>query len=677
MHLPTRRAASQALFLAAATVVLIGLGYQSTIMRQVGAPIATGSLLVLLLTRREAWLSTAYAVHVAFAVLLYLLADLIVLEPIQSNLHPLAFLLMAGGNMALAAAFWSPSVSTRRLWEPGVDLSWGAPAHLSARVPANFVRALPGMVLVAGIVLLVKLRGLQDSVEPLVDTSASAVAAVAFVVTQGLLLWRVLARVGYRSPTMSMALQLVRQQRAAGQPMAGGTVAAAAEAAAASSASRRFSAAATVSSASDRMEALHGSFTKRTDGGEAPASSFIEARLRGSATPSHNRSHRTLMNEAACGRILEAYGQSESMERRCNQWVGVLGGICVICAQVLGALAVWWGVGRDGEYDLSSAGPAGAVIGYALLSWAGQVAFIVSVPMVQEPMGSVQDPYVSPAPFPGPCANVLFVLPPGGYDAASTAIVWSYLTQRGHMVRVATLGGQQPQPDTCSLTGIGPGGDILRVGPVVLAMYEDMRRSAAFQRPWALDAVDASAVDCVFVADSAPEPEANAAHTDAALCAAVRAALDGKGTLVACLGRGVVPVAFALSKWATADSQVGRTWRVAVQAQSQEILLGAAMLACGAGWANLCGSCRGSAAHRVARVAEERGVVLHGPNAWLRMGSAWDDSAAFVVEDEVCISGRWRGDAWLLARRLAVALESGVVGAWCSEEAQVDHQESQ
>ena len=44
-----------------------------------------------------------------------------------------------------------------------------------------------------------------------------------------------------------------------------------------------------------------------------------------------------------------------------------------------------------------------------------------------------------------------------------------------------------------------------------------------------------------------------------------------------------------------------------------------------------------------------------------RLGTATDDSAAFVVEDGNYVSARWPGDAYLLARRFETRLHQAAV----------------
>lgn len=61
----------------------------------------------------------------------------------------------------------------------------------------------------------------------------------------------------------------------------------------------------------------------------------------------------------------------------------------------------------------------------------------------------------------------------------------------------------------------------------------------------------------------------------------------------------------------------------------------------------------------VAAAVGARGRFLPGPGVGLlgERGTPWDDSAAFVVEDGLLLSGRWGGDAFLLGRRLLVLME--------------------
>ncbi len=679
-------------------------------MRQVGAPIATLSLVVMVVLRRGLWLSKSYALGAVAAAVLFLLSDLIVLEPIQTNLHPLAFLLLCIGNLAATSAMWSPTVHASAAEHPSVDLSWSAPSHLSARVPLHVLRGLPSVLMMLGIVLYGRIKGISSSAEALIDHSSIFAAAVCFIGCQALLLWRALARIGYRSPTIALALSLVRnnqhdnsQSSVLGVPgahRARGVPAARAGSSSLLRGHRRDSS----SRYTDMLSRSADNKARSMDGGSAGDSwmgggnSTFSAGSGGWGGRSSDRGG-PLLKEDAAKRIFQAYGHNESLESRARQWLGVLAVLLLLASQLAASLAVFWGVGQDGQYDLSADGPALAVYVYATTNWLGQVALLFSIPLVLPPLGNVNDPYVRPSVCAGPTKNVLFILPAGAYDATSTAIAWSFLTHRGHTVRFATPGGRAAVADSSSITGVGPGGEWLRPGsgPIVLAQHQDMENSAAFQRPWALDSVDPSLFQGVFVADGAKGPSycGEAFESRPEVLACIGHALAQGGAVLASLGRGSIPVAAALGAMPaphpsqgptprTAGAAVARglaPLRMAVQplwleaAQDTTLALcacrwgraapccaGVAMppqLPGGGGQARGCWLCRRSVRARVLQATQGVGIrVLEGPYTGLSAGSAWNDSSAFVVESDVAVTGRWRGDAWLLARRFAAVLES-------------------
>ena len=667
----------------------------------------------MIVIRRSLWLSWSYAINAIVAVVLFLLSDLIVLEPIQTNLHPLAFLLLCVGNLFAASALWSPSVQAAAVEHPGVDLAWSAPSHLSARVPLHALRAVPSVAMLLAVVLYGRINGISSSAEALIDHSSIFAAAVCFIVCQALLLWRALARVGYRSPTIALALSLVRanQKHTVPAVSAGGKSLGPARAVLSAGAGRP-SGSMLRGHRRDSSSRFTDMLSRSTDvgGGQrrsglSRADSWQGGGGEGSVLSGGGSSGWggggeggvTLVKEDATRRVFQAYGHSESLESRARQWLGLLAVLLLLVSQLAASLAVFWGVGQDGQYDLSADGPATAVYVYAASNWLGQVALLFSVPLVLAPMGSVDDPYVRPAACSGAVKNVLFILPAGAYDATSTAIAWSYLTHRGHTVRFASPGGRAPAADMSSITGVGPGGEWLRPGsgPIVLAQHQDMESSEAFQRPWALDAVDPALFQGVFVADGAKGPSYCGAAFERRpeVLACIVHALTQGGAVLATLGRGAIPVATALSslprphpsqaasRHAGAAARSVAPLRVAVQPLWLEASLDATLVACACRWGrsaaccarvamppraaaggggiSRCLLCSPSVRSQVLEMAQPGGLrVLEGPYTGLAPGSAWDDSGAFVVESEAAVTGRWRGDAWLLARRFAALLES-------------------
>jgi len=722
----------QAMFIIGACLVIAGLSNGSTRLRQAGAPIATLSLIIMVILRRGLWLSWSYALSAVMAVVLFLLSDLIVLEPIQTNLHPLAFLLLCVGNLCATSAMWSPTVQASSVEHPSVDLAWSAPSHLSARVPLHALRAVPSCIMLLAVILYGRINGISSSAEALIDHSSIFAAAVCFIVCQALLLWRAFARVGYRSPTIALALSLVRANRQSppAAPLPGQRAAGASRGAMAPPRSggsmlrghRRDSSSRFTDMLSKSTDAAGGqrragmSRAESWYGGGGGGGGSVLSGGGSSSWASAGDAGIPLMKEDAARRVFQAYGHSESLESRARQWLGVLAVLLLLASQLAASLAVFWGVGQDGQYDLSADGPAIAVYVYATTNWLGQVALLFSVPQVLPPMGSVNDPYVRPAACSGTTKNVLFILPAGAYDATSTAIAWSFLTHRGHTVRFASPGGRAPAADTSSITGVGPGGEWLRPGsgPIVLAQHQDMESSEAFQRPWALDSVDPSLFQGVFVADGAKGPSycGDAFERRPEVLACIVHALAQGSAVLATLGRGTIPVAAALRSvpaphpsQASGPRGTGQGYqrpsarsvaplRIAVQPLWLEAALDCTLALCACRWGRSaaccarvamppplpraerspdgahdrsCWLCRSSVRSQVQRLAREGGAkVLEGPYTGIAPGSAWDDSGAFVVESEVAVTGRWRGDAWLLARRFAALLESPEVGRGAS-----------
>lgn len=244
-------------------------------------------------------------------------------------------------------------------------------------------------------------------------------------------------------------------------------------------------------------------------------------------------------------------------------------------------------------------------------------------------------------------ARVLMPLPDHDFDPTETAVPWKTLTAAGHEVVFATESGATPACDPLLVTGVIFGQ--LGAKPAPKALYLEMARAPAFERPARLDAIDAREVDAlVLPGGHAPRMKpyleserlaaivASAFRSDkpvAAICHGVLVAARARdpetgesvlrGRRTTCLPKYMERLAYYATAW-----KLGRYYRTYDAYVEDE----------------------------VRAALESDAHFSRGPVTLFSHGTADDDRAAFVCEDGAYVSARWPGDAYLFARRLLARL---------------------
>ena len=243
-------------------------------------------------------------------------------------------------------------------------------------------------------------------------------------------------------------------------------------------------------------------------------------------------------------------------------------------------------------------------------------------------------------------ATVLFPLPDRDFDVTEVAVPWKLLREAGHDVVFATEAGATPACDPLLLTGVVFGK--LGARDDAIACYRELEAAPEFVAPrrWSELAVDDFAA--LFLAGghapgmrqylgsevvqrltaaffATPKPIAAICH--GVLVAARSRAADGRSVLhglrTTCLPKYMERSAYLATFW-----RRGRYYRTYPAYVEDEVTAALAR-------------------------AED---FVRGPRELSRRGTRDDDSHAFVVEDGRYVSGRWPGDAYLIARRLIARL---------------------
>jgi putative intracellular protease/amidase len=243
-------------------------------------------------------------------------------------------------------------------------------------------------------------------------------------------------------------------------------------------------------------------------------------------------------------------------------------------------------------------------------------------------------------------SRIFMPLPDNGFDPTEVAVPWKLLTRAGHEVVFATEAGATPAADPL-LLGPGPLPRFLRARPEPVAWYRELEASPAFVQPTRWSEVEPSSMDALFLAGGHAPPMRQylgseelarwvasfwaLARPVAAICHGVvvlaraqgaggRSVLHGRRTT--CLPHRMERGAYFLTAW-----RLGRYYRTYDAYVEDEV-----------------------------RAALARPEDLERGPGGLRRGTDDDDGPAFVVEDGAYLSARWPGDAYLIGRRLAVAL---------------------
>jgi putative intracellular protease/amidase len=238
-------------------------------------------------------------------------------------------------------------------------------------------------------------------------------------------------------------------------------------------------------------------------------------------------------------------------------------------------------------------------------------------------------------------ANIVFPLPDHDFDVTEVAVPWKLLVEAGHKVTFATEAGATPACDPLLITGVVFGK--LGAYPEPIAFYREMEKSSEFVTPAKWSDIDPSRFDSLFLAGGhAPgmrqylgsetvqkltaaffattKPIAAICH--GVLVAARSKRADGQSVLhgvrTTCLPKRMERAAFFSTFW-----RRGRYYRTYPAYVEDEV--------------------------RAALAKPED--FERGPGG-LKRGTRDDHTPAFVVEDGRYVSGRWPGDAYLIANKL-------------------------
>lgn len=240
-------------------------------------------------------------------------------------------------------------------------------------------------------------------------------------------------------------------------------------------------------------------------------------------------------------------------------------------------------------------------------------------------------------------------LPDRDFDVTEVAVPWKLLTDAGHDVVFATEDGATPAADPRLITGVIFGQ--LGARPDALACYRELEQAEAFVRPRRWRDLDPAAFDGLVLAGGhAPGMRQylgselvqrqvaafwRTGRPVAAIChgvlVAARAIDEATGRSVlhphrtTCLPKRMERAAFWLTAW-----RLGRYYRTYPAYVEDEV--------------------------RAALASPAQ--LERGPRTLVARGTIDDDRPAFVVEDGRYVSGRWPGDAFLLAKRLISRLEA-------------------
>ncbi|MBK8258801.1 MAG: DJ-1/PfpI family protein [Polyangiaceae bacterium] len=245
-------------------------------------------------------------------------------------------------------------------------------------------------------------------------------------------------------------------------------------------------------------------------------------------------------------------------------------------------------------------------------------------------------------------ARILVPLPDNDFDVTEVSVPWKLLTRAGHSVSFATENALTPQGDPLLLTGVIFGQ--LGAEPEAKAFYSELTRSAEFQKPIKYADIRPADYNALLLPGghapgmrqylASQELQSKVAQfwkTDkpvAAICHGVlvlarsRDPETGRSVLskirTTCLPKFMERTAYYLTAW-----KLGKYYRTYPAYVEDEV--------------------RGE-------LENPRDQFQRGPLSLIGKGTDTDDRHAFVVEDGRYVSGRWPGDAYLLAKRLMARL---------------------
>lgn len=238
--------------------------------------------------------------------------------------------------------------------------------------------------------------------------------------------------------------------------------------------------------------------------------------------------------------------------------------------------------------------------------------------------------------------RVVFPLPDRDFDVTEVAVPWKLLTDAGHEVVFATEGAATPACDPLLITGVVFGA--LGARPEPIAFYRQMEQAPAFVQPVRWSSLDPASFDAMFLGGghapgmrqylgseelqrfvaaffATPKPIAAICH--GVLLAARAKTADGtsvlRGLRTTCLPKYMERSAYLATFW-----RRGKYYRTYPDYVEDEVT--------------------------AALASPEQ--FERGPKTLSKRGTRDDDTHAFVVEDGRYLSGRWPGDAYLIAKKL-------------------------
>jgi putative intracellular protease/amidase len=243
-------------------------------------------------------------------------------------------------------------------------------------------------------------------------------------------------------------------------------------------------------------------------------------------------------------------------------------------------------------------------------------------------------------------AAVLFPLPDRDFDVTEVAVPWKLLVEAGHEVVFATEAGATPACDPLLITGVVFGK--LGARPEPIAFYRELEQAAAFRAPRRWSECEVAAFDALVLAGGhAPGMRQ---YLGGEVVHRLTAAFFATGRPIAAICHGVLVAARATDG---GDRSVLHGLRTTCLPKYMERS------------AYLATFWRRGRYYRTypAYVEDEVRAALakpedfeRGPRELSRRGTRDDDTHAFVVEDGRYLSGRWPGDAYLIAKRLLAKL---------------------
>eukprot|EP01138_Halocafeteria_seosinensis_P007940 gb/GECG01008112.1/.p1 GENE.gb/GECG01008112.1/~~gb/GECG01008112.1/.p1 ORF type:complete len:864 (+),score=86.19 gb/GECG01008112.1/:1-2592(+) len=602
-------------YVASVVLVFVALAGDYLLLRRIGAAGSTLSLVFLAVVwhHRYGVASKLYNYWTCTAFVITLFGDEIVMTPPSTDAHMLSFLLYMLAYTFLAAAFWTPSVPVDSIQDSS-----------TAEKHQTFERAevpLRPLALLVSFIVTFSLYGVWYLTHWKADSMQEfpLVPAFWFLLLASFSLWRGLARIGYRSPTHVQARNEIKQRYHA--------------------------------ELQREQQKPHRSEGEENSG-HSPNKGLSAHSMRQVQSVVNSKEFRDDGIE-----LFNSYAFHQTTEARTAQWAAVIGTFLLLISQVFLGIAVFWNESKDAQ-KLERGSYWGTYL-YIALGWVGKLFICYSIPCLLEPLGSLTDEFVTPAQTDGLSLDILLPLPGNGLDAVQVAVSWYYLTSRGHHVFFAYPEDQDNSSirfDTSLLQGYGPT-NIGGAGPLVAAMYEELKLSGSLQRSYSLDEATSKRFHGVILCDGVLALPDMTHCTKKTLQTLTDSYLE-KGETVGLFGRWVPLIGCnylaKTGSWPRSPLE-GRTVTV-LPPHMHQLLRVASWSFCKRSY-GVSSSTYRQPLENLRKAVGAHGKVIKGPQSFLGRGSPWDDSNAFCVDDDSLVTGRWSGDTFLLIRLFTSIVE--------------------